>query len=94
MGDLGLVLALVAVGYIVGVWTGAVVFRQRQLAYEEAVPAEIASPARFEAFARRGPPEPVRSSSEDELRLSAAFEAARLEIELARVGELRLESRI
>jgi hypothetical protein len=44
MGDLGLVFALVLGGYILGVWTGALVFRQRQRAYEDAVPAEITSP--------------------------------------------------
>jgi hypothetical protein len=44
MGDLGLVLALVFAGYIVGVWTGALVFRQRQRAYEDALPAAISSP--------------------------------------------------
>jgi hypothetical protein len=35
MGDPGLVLALVVVGYFVGVWTGAMVFSQRQTAHEE-----------------------------------------------------------
>ena len=44
MGDLGLVSAVVAAGYIVGVWTGALVFRQRQRAYEDAVPTTISSP--------------------------------------------------
>jgi hypothetical protein len=44
MGDLGLVCALVTVGYMVGVWTGALVFRQRQRAYEDAVPATLSSP--------------------------------------------------
>lgn len=43
MGDLGLVFALVIAGYIVGVWTGALVFRQRQRAYEDAVPATVSS---------------------------------------------------
>jgi hypothetical protein len=43
MGDPGLVFALVIAGYIVGVWTGAVVFRQRQRAYEDAVPAIVSS---------------------------------------------------
>jgi hypothetical protein len=36
MGLLGIVLALFTVGYMLGVWTSALVFRQRQLAYEEA----------------------------------------------------------
>jgi hypothetical protein len=43
MGDLGLVFALVIAGYMVGVWTGALVFSQRQRAYEEAVPASSSS---------------------------------------------------
>jgi hypothetical protein len=43
MGDLGLVFALVIAGYIVGVWTGAVVFRQRQRAYEDAARATVSS---------------------------------------------------
>jgi hypothetical protein len=43
MGDLGLVFAVVIAGYIVGVWTGAMVFRQRQRAYEDAVPATVSS---------------------------------------------------
>jgi hypothetical protein len=44
VGDLGLILALVMAGYIVGVWTGAVVFRQRQHAYEDGAPAMVSSP--------------------------------------------------
>jgi hypothetical protein len=44
VGDVGLVFALVTVGYMVGVWTGAMVFRHRQRAYEDAVPAAISSP--------------------------------------------------
>jgi hypothetical protein len=43
MGDLGLVFALLIAGYIVGVWTGAVVFRQHQRAYEDAVRATASS---------------------------------------------------
>lgn len=44
MGDLGLLFAVVIAAYIVGVWTGALVFKQRQRAYEEAVTAEIDGP--------------------------------------------------
>jgi hypothetical protein len=36
MSDPGLVLALVVVGYIVGVWTGAMVFSRPQTAHEDA----------------------------------------------------------
>ena len=39
MGLLGIVLALFTIGYMLGVWTSALVFRQRQLAYEESVSA-------------------------------------------------------
>ena len=45
MGDLGLVFALVFGGYILGVWTGALVFRQRQRGYEDAEQAAISSPS-------------------------------------------------
>lgn len=41
MGAIGLVLGLFTVGYILGVWTGGLVFRQRQGVYEDAVPAAI-----------------------------------------------------
>ena len=44
MGDLGLVFALVTAAYMVGVWTGALVFSRRQRAYEEAVPVEMSTP--------------------------------------------------
>jgi hypothetical protein len=43
MGDLGLVFALVTTAYIVGVWTGGLVFSQRRSAYEEAVADEGSS---------------------------------------------------
>jgi hypothetical protein len=43
VGDLGLVLALITASYIVGVWTGAMVFRQRQAAYEDGAPAMASS---------------------------------------------------
>jgi hypothetical protein len=43
MGDLGLIFAVVMAAYIVGVWSGALVFSQRQRAYEEAVTADMAS---------------------------------------------------
>jgi hypothetical protein len=36
MGALGLILGLFTVGYILGVWTGGMVFRQRQGVYEDA----------------------------------------------------------
>jgi hypothetical protein len=38
MGVGGIVFALFTVGYILGVWTAFVVFRQHQGAYEDAVP--------------------------------------------------------
>jgi hypothetical protein len=41
MGAIGLVLGLFTVGYILGVWTGGLVFRQRQGRYEDAIPAAI-----------------------------------------------------
>ncbi|GAC1475513.1 MAG: hypothetical protein PVS3B2_11630 [Candidatus Dormibacteraceae bacterium] len=44
MSDLGLVFAVVIAGYIVGVWTGALVFRQRQGAYEDSVIAATPTP--------------------------------------------------
>ncbi|HEX9098078.1 MAG TPA: hypothetical protein VF956_01170 [Candidatus Dormibacteraeota bacterium] len=34
MGFIGVVFALFTVGYVLGVWTGGVVFRKRQRAYE------------------------------------------------------------
>jgi hypothetical protein len=42
MGVGGVVFALFTVGYILGVWTAFVVFRQPQGAYEDAVPANRA----------------------------------------------------
>jgi hypothetical protein len=36
MGAIGLVLGLFTAGYIIGVWTGGVVFRQPQAGYEDA----------------------------------------------------------
>ncbi|MHB8613116.1 MAG: hypothetical protein ACYDAL_11910 [Candidatus Dormibacteraceae bacterium] len=39
MGVGGVVFALFAVGYILGVWTALMVLRQPQGAYEDAVPA-------------------------------------------------------
>jgi ABC-type sulfate transport system permease component len=41
VGLLGVVLALFTVGYILGVWTSAMVFQQRQRAYEDAVPINV-----------------------------------------------------
>jgi hypothetical protein len=78
MGALGLVFALVFSAYIVGVWTGGLVFRQRQRAYEESEQGEIASPMRIEGREKGRHP-------------SAAFDDARLEIELVRVGDSKLE---
>jgi hypothetical protein len=37
MGAIGLILGLFTVGYMLGVWTGGLVFRQRQGVYEDAV---------------------------------------------------------
>jgi hypothetical protein len=37
MGAIALILGLFTVGYILGVWTGGMVFRQRQGIYEDAV---------------------------------------------------------
>jgi hypothetical protein len=36
MGFIGFVFALFTVGYVLGVWTAGLVFRQRQHAYEDA----------------------------------------------------------
>ena len=41
MGLLGVVLALFTLGYLLGVWTGALVFKQRQHAYEDAAPIKV-----------------------------------------------------
>jgi hypothetical protein len=43
VGLLGIVLALFTLGYLLGVWTSALVFKQRQHAYEDAVPIEVGS---------------------------------------------------
>jgi hypothetical protein len=43
MGAIGLILGLFTVGYMLGVWTAGLVFRQRQGAYEDAVPAALGS---------------------------------------------------
>jgi hypothetical protein len=40
---MALVFAFFTVGYILGVWTAAVVFRQPQRAYEDAVPVALTS---------------------------------------------------
>jgi hypothetical protein len=37
MGAIGMILGLFTVGYMLGVWTGGLVFRQRQGVYEDAV---------------------------------------------------------
>jgi hypothetical protein len=42
MGVGGIIFALFTVGYILGVWTAFVVFKQPQGAYEDAVPANRA----------------------------------------------------
>jgi len=41
MGMTGLVLAIFTVGYILGVWTACLVFRQPQRVYEDGVPAAL-----------------------------------------------------
>ena len=43
MGVVGPVFALFTVGYILGVWTACLVFRQAQPAYEDGVPAAPAT---------------------------------------------------
>jgi hypothetical protein len=43
VGIVGLVFALFTVGYILGVWTACLVFRQPQPAYEDGVPAALSS---------------------------------------------------
>jgi hypothetical protein len=43
MSVAGLVFALFTVGYILGVWTACLVFRQPQRAYEDAVPAALST---------------------------------------------------
>jgi hypothetical protein len=47
MGLLGIVFALFTVGYMLGVWTSALVFRQRQPAYEESLPVKARSRGRL-----------------------------------------------
>jgi hypothetical protein len=41
VGLLGIVFALFTLGYILGVWTSAVVFKERQRAYEEVVAIKL-----------------------------------------------------
>jgi hypothetical protein len=43
MGVVGVVFALFTVGYILGVWTACLVFRQPQRAHEDGVPAALSS---------------------------------------------------
>jgi hypothetical protein len=43
VGLVGIVLALFTVGYILGVWTSAMVFKQRQRGYEDAVLMKVES---------------------------------------------------
>lgn len=43
MGVVGLVFALFTVGYVLGVWTACLVFRQPQRAYEDGVSAALSS---------------------------------------------------
>jgi hypothetical protein len=45
MAALGLVFGLLTIGYVAGVWTACVVFRESQSTYEDGVPALRASPA-------------------------------------------------
>jgi hypothetical protein len=44
MGFLGLLLIMLAGGYIVGICTAATVFRERQQAYEAGTPEELYEP--------------------------------------------------
>jgi hypothetical protein len=44
---MGLVFAMGSVGYILGVWTACLVFKQPQRAYEEGAPAVVSSPRVF-----------------------------------------------
>jgi len=57
MGVIGLVLAVLTAGYILGVWTGGLVFRQRQGAYEDAVPTALWSVPVFVPDRKPSPPE-------------------------------------
>ncbi|GAC1510145.1 MAG: hypothetical protein NVS1B3_12670 [Candidatus Dormibacteraceae bacterium] len=63
MGAIGLVVALITIGYFLGVWTGGLVFRQRQGSYEDAIPtAQLVIPAkthpeRLSLIDWRSPPE-------------------------------------
>jgi hypothetical protein len=41
MGFVGVAFAVFTVGYILGVWTACLVFRQPQRAYEDGVPAAL-----------------------------------------------------
>jgi len=43
MGVVGVVFALFTVGYILGVWTACLVFRQPQRVFEDAIPAQVSS---------------------------------------------------
>jgi hypothetical protein len=54
MGAIGLVLGLFTVGYILGVWTGGLVFRQRQGRYEDAISAAIVMGKQSRVAGRRG----------------------------------------
>jgi hypothetical protein len=44
MGVMSVVFALFTVGYILGVWTACLVFKQPQRAYEGGFPATVPSP--------------------------------------------------
>jgi len=66
MGVMSLVFALFTIGYILGVWTACLVFRQPQRAYEDG------------AHRRAGDLVPVAlSSTWTALRPDSSFEAAR-----------------
>jgi hypothetical protein len=43
MGSMGLVVALLAIGYVAGVWTAFLVLRQPQRAYEDEAPADMSA---------------------------------------------------
>jgi hypothetical protein len=44
---MGVVFAMCSVGYILGVWTACLVFKQPQRAYEEGAPVVVSSPRVF-----------------------------------------------
>ncbi len=71
MGVVGVVFALFTVGYILGVWTACLVFRQPQRAYEDGVPAAISSTPVICSAARPVRPEVIGAVRLAEVRCSA-----------------------